>query len=134
MVEFAIVSSVFFLILCGLLVFSLCIFSYQQVARLARDASRWASVHSADYAQATSSNAAEGVVYTNAIQPYAAGLNASSLTYSVSWPNGYSPYHTTNGQNIANTVTVTISYSCLQMWPLTSALTVTSTSTSVMYN
>jgi Flp pilus assembly protein TadG len=137
LVEFSIVSSVTILILIGLLVFSLCIFSYQQVARVARDAARWASVHGTGYAQMTGNAAATATaVYTNAIVPNATGLNLSNLTYTVTWPNGNSPYHTTTVSgatvNVANTVTVTINYTCISIphFPLA----VSSTSTSVIYN
>jgi Flp pilus assembly protein TadG len=138
MVEFAIVSSVTFLILIGLLVFSLRIFAYQQVARVARDATRWASVHGTGYAQMTGNAAATAqAVYTNAIVPNATGLNLSNLTYSVTWNTSNSPYHTTTVSgvtvNVANTVTVTINYTCISIAQFP-ALTVSSTSTSVMYN
>jgi Flp pilus assembly protein TadG len=138
MVEFAIVGSVTVLILIGLLVFSLRIFAYQQVARVARDAARWASVHGTGYAQMTGNAAATAsAVYTNAIVPNATGLNLSNLSYQVNWPNGNSPYHTTTvagvTENVANTVTVTITYTCISIASFP-ALTVSSTSTSVQYN
>jgi Flp pilus assembly protein TadG len=136
MVEFAVISSVTVLILIGLLAFGLRIFCYQQVARVARDASRWASVHGTGYAQATGNSAATAaVVYNNAIVPNAQGLNLSNLTYSVTWNTSNSPYHTVTvsgvTKNVANTVTVAINYSCLQIGPF-AALTVSSTSTTPM--
>jgi len=137
MVEFAVVAPVTFLLLLGLLIGGLGIFRYQQVARLSRDAARWASVHGTQYAQDTNSPAATAQdVYNQAIAPNAQGLNLSKLTYSVTWNTSNSPYHmaTVNGQQakVANTVTVSINY---QWVPETflGAVNLSSTTVSVMY-
>ena len=50
LVELAIVYSVLFLVLFGLILGSIAIFRYHQVAQLAREGSRWASVHGAQWA------------------------------------------------------------------------------------
>jgi Flp pilus assembly protein TadG len=136
LVEFAVVSSVTFLILLGLLIGGLGIFRYQQVARLARDASRWASVHGTQYAQDTKKPAATAQdVYNQVIAPNATGLDLSHVSYSVTWNNSNSPYHaaTVNGQtaNVANTVTVTITYNWIPEAFL-NGITLSSTSLSVM--
>jgi Flp pilus assembly protein TadG len=136
MVEAAIVTPIFLLIIFGMFIWGLRIFYYQQVARVARDASRWASVHGTVYAQTTSNTAATAsAVYTNAIVPNATGLNLSNLTYSVTWNTSNSPYHQTTASgvttNVANTVTVTINYSYTSIYAF-GGLTVTSTSTTVM--
>jgi Flp pilus assembly protein TadG len=107
------------LILLGTIVGGLGIFRYQLVARLARDASRWASVHGTQYAQDTGNPAATAYdVYDKSIFPYATGLlDLSKLSYSVTWNTSNSPYRATtvNGQqvNVANTVTVSVSYNWL---------------------
>ncbi len=136
LVEFAAVGSTTFILLLGLLIGALGIFRYQQVARLARDASRWASVHGTQYAQDTKNTAATATdVYNNAIAPKATGLKAANLTYSVTWSSSNSPYHTAtvNGSkvNVANTVTVTVSYQWIPEAFL-GGLTLSSTSVSVM--
>ena len=136
MVEFAVVGSAAFLILLGLLVGGLGIFRYQQVARLARDASRWASVHGTQYAKDTKNSAATPQdVYNNVIAPNATGLDLSQLTYSVTWNTSNDPYHssTVNGQQVkvANTVTVTITYQWIPEAFL-SGTTMSSTSVSMM--
>jgi Flp pilus assembly protein TadG len=136
MVEFAVAASATFLILLGLIIGGLGIFRYQQVARLARDASRWASVHGTQYALDTKNPAATAQdVYNHAIVPNATGLDLAHLTYSVKWNTSNSPYHTTtvNGQqvNVANTVTVTITYKWIPETFL-GAITLGSTSVSVM--
>jgi Flp pilus assembly protein TadG len=136
MVEFAIVGSATVLILFGLLIGGLGVFRYQQVARLARDGSRWASVHGTQYAQDTKNPAATPQdVYNQVIAPEATTLDLAQLTYSVTWNQSNSPYYmgVVNGQQakIANTVTVTVTYNWMPEAFL-GGITLTSTSVSVM--
>ena len=136
MVEFAVVASATFLILLALLIGGLGVFRYQQVARLARDASRWASVHGTQYAAETKNTAATPTdVYNQVIVPNATELDLSQLSYSVTWNSSNSPYHTAtvNGQQakVANTVTVTITYQWIPE-AILSGVTLSSTSVSVM--
>jgi len=135
-IEFAIVGSAAFTILIVLMVGGLGVFRFQQVAALARGASRWASVHGTQYASDTKNTAATATdVYNNAIAPYATGLNLSKLTYSVTWNTSNSPSHTATVNNqqvgVANTVAVVINY---QWTPeaFFGAQTLSSTSVSVM--
>ncbi len=135
-VEFAVIGSATFLILFGLLIGGLGIFRYQQVARLARDASRWASVRGTQYATDTKNTAATATdVYDQVILPNAAGLDPQHLSYSVTWNASNSPYHTAtvNGQQVrvANTVTVTVNYQWIPEAFL-GGTTLSSTSVSVM--
>jgi Flp pilus assembly protein TadG len=134
MVEFALVGSATFIIVLGLLIGGLGIFRYQQVARLARDAARWASVHGTQYAKDTKNTAATASdVYNNAIKPSASALNLNNLTYSVTWNQSNSPYHTNNNNvNVANTVTVTVNYRWVPEAFL-GGITLSSTAVSVMY-
>jgi Flp pilus assembly protein TadG len=136
-IEFAVIAPVTFLLLLGLLIGGLGIFRYQQVARVSRDAARWASVHGTQYALDTKSPAATAQdVYNQAIVPNATGLDLSKLTYSVTWNASNSPYHmaTVNGQQVkvANTVTVSITYQWLPEAFL-GAINLGSTTVSVMY-
>src|SRR5437764_957737 len=81
LVEFAIVGPLVFLLLIGLLVGGLGMFRYQEIAYLAREASRWAAVHGSDYAQETGNSAAAAAdVYDHAIAPNGTGLDASGQT------------------------------------------------------
>jgi len=134
MVEFAVVGSVTFLILLGLVIGGLGVFRYQQISRLARDASRWASVHGTEYANDTRKPAATAQdVYNQVIAPNATGLDVNHLSYAATWNTSNSPYHTTsvNGQKVANTVTVTITYQWIPEAFL-GGITLSSTSVSVM--
>jgi Flp pilus assembly protein TadG len=99
--ECAIVFPVFLLLLIGLVVAGLGVFRYQEVAALAREGARWASVHGAMYQQSTGLTAAtKKDVYDKAILPKATGLNLNKLSYDVTW----SP---DNQQGSLVTVTVT---------------------------
>lgn len=136
-VEFAIIAPATFLLLLGLLIGGLGVFRYQQVAHLARDASRYAAVHGTDYAQETGNPAATPTtIYNQVIAPNATGLDLSKLTYSVAWDTNNSPTHTTtvSGQTVTvtNTVTVTVTYQWIPEAFL-GGINLSSTSASVMF-
>jgi Flp pilus assembly protein TadG len=85
-VECAVVIPVFFLLLIGTIVGSIGVFRYQEMAALARESARWASVHGQAYEFYTSEKAATPAdVYEKVIQPKATGLDLSKLTYEVTW-------------------------------------------------
>ena len=114
-VEFAIIAPVVVLVMIGMLVGGMGIFRYQQLAHLAREASRWASVRGQDYATATGNPAATAAdVYNTMIMPYAGAMNLGRLNYSVTWNTSNKPYRTTvvndKVKRVQNTVTVSITY------------------------
>ena len=85
-VECAIVFPLLFLLLIGIFVGGLGVFRYQEVAALAREASRWASVHGAAYEFYTGNKAATASeVYEKAIRPKLVALDSKKLTYKVTW-------------------------------------------------
>jgi Flp pilus assembly protein TadG len=123
LVEFAVVAPVTFLLLLGLLIGGMGIFRYQEVAFLAREASRWACVHGAQYAKDTGKPSASPddgnwsggsgqctLLYNNVIRPKATALDLSKLTYQASWNTDNTQYHTVNGNRVTNAVTVTVTY------------------------
>jgi Flp pilus assembly protein TadG len=125
-VEFALVAPLTFLLVLGLLVGGMGVFRYCEVATLAREASRWASVHGSGYQKDTGNAAATAQdVYNNVIATEATSLAANKLTYSVTW-------NTTNDPG-SNTVRVTVSYQWLPEVFL-GGITLTSTSEAVMSN
>jgi Flp pilus assembly protein TadG len=135
-VECAIVYPPVLLFVIGLIVGALGIFRYQEVASLARRASRYAAVHGTDYARDTGNRAATPTdIYNTAVQPYAVALDLSKLTYSVTYNRDNSPYYTTvvDGRVVAtaNVVTVTINYQWIPEAFL-GGVTLTSTSSSPM--
>jgi Flp pilus assembly protein TadG len=132
-VEFAIVAPITFFLLLGLLIGGMGIFRYQELAAVAREASRWAAVHGAQYQQDTGYPAATAQdVYNYVISPKAISLDLSKLSYSVTWNTDNRPYHTTVVNNqvvpVRNTVTVTLTYQWIPEAFL-GGITLTSTST-----
>ena len=132
-VEFAFVAPVLLSLLLGTVVGGLGIVRYQQVANLARECSRWASVHGGQYQQETDNAAATpDDVYNNVIAVKNMALDLSHLSYAVTWNTDNYPYHTTivNDQlvPVTNTVQVVISY---QWVPETIFPAVTLSSTSI---
>ena len=127
LIESAIVYPVLFLIVLGIIVMSLAVFRYQQVAHITREATRWAAVHGAKYAEdhkgdippATAATAQD--VFDNAIRPHAVGmgLTSANMTYEVTWNENNAqttshvvtqPDGTKKTVTKANTVTVKITY------------------------
>ena len=119
LVESAMIYPILFLMILGIILLGIGVFRYQQVAHIAREAARWASVHGARYAQETGQPAATANdVYNNVIVPQAAGMGLENLTYSITWDTSNTQTHTvTVGtgsaatvQTVSNNVIVTVTY------------------------
>jgi Flp pilus assembly protein TadG len=121
LVEAALVYPIVTLLVFGLLILVVAVFRYQQVAHIAREASRWAAIHGARYAEDNQRPPATAEdVYANAIAPHAAGMRPEQLSYSVTWDTDKRPTRLTvvvdpaTGQSkvvpVSNTVTVTVTY------------------------
>lgn len=122
-VECAIVLPIFLFFVIGTVVGGVGVFRYQEVAALANEGARWASVRGTRFEQATGVPAATPQdVYDNIIKPRALALDLSKLDYSVAW----SP---DNRQG--SLVTVTVSYRWLPEALFPSA-TITSSSSALM--
>jgi Flp pilus assembly protein TadG len=125
-VEFAVVAPITFLLLIGVLVGGMGISRYQQVANLARESSRWASVRGSQYAKDTGKPAATAQdVYNNVISAEAVSFDMSQLNYTVNWTPDNTP--------MTGKVKVTITYQWMPEVFL-GGITLTSTSESVMTN
>ena len=86
LIESALVYPVLFLVVLGIIMLGLTVFRYQQVAHAAREGSRWAAVHGAQYAKENSTTAATPQdIYDNAIKPHVASAQTGTLSYSVDW-------------------------------------------------
>ena len=123
--EWAVVAPVFFLLLIGLIVGALGVFRYQQMASLAREGARFASVRGAKYAEVTGQAAATGSdVYDQVILPGATALDPAQLGYDVTWtPDNrqgsqvtvkvtyhWIPEAFLGGVDLTSTSTMTVSY------------------------
>jgi len=114
-VEFAVIGPITFFLLIALIVGGMGIFRYQELASVAREASRWASVHGYQYQVDTGNPAATAQdVYNNVIAPNAVGFDLTQLSYSVTWSTDNRPYNTVIVNNqwvqVRNTVTVQLTY------------------------
>src|SRR5262245_47918768 len=124
-VEAAVVYPATFLFLLGLIIGSLGVFRYQEVAALAREGARYAAVRGAKYEQVTGQPAATpDDVYQNAILNRAVGLDPSKLSYTVTWNPDNSqgssvsvqvtytwiPEAFLGGLNLTSTSTMAVSY------------------------
>lgn len=137
LVEAAIVLPVLFLLMLGLIVGSMGVFHYQQVAMLAREGARYASVRGGQYQQETAQPAAtQATIHSQAVLPTAGGLDTAHLTTTAAWDNrsaiyGPMPIYLDTATNVwrRNHVAVTVRYA----WnPLTIFPAMTLSSTSVM--
>src|SRR5436305_12684188 len=92
-VEAAVVFPVAILLLLGLIVGGMGIFRYQQVAWLAREGARYASVRGSDYKKEVSGATAvtKQDVHNNVVLPNATALDSTSLTTDVTWNSTNSP-------------------------------------------
>jgi Flp pilus assembly protein TadG len=134
-VEFAVACPIVLFVIFAIIVGSLGVFRYQQVATLAREGARWASVHGGQYQQETKQPAATAdVIYTKAMQPLAIALKPERLSYGVTWDESNMPLsvHEDYSTPTGNTVTVTVSYQWLPEMYVAGPLTLTSTSTAQM--
>jgi Flp pilus assembly protein TadG len=121
-VESAIVLPVALVVLMAIVSGALAVFTYQQVASLARDGARAASVHGHEWSQSTGNAAWTATdVYNNAISPQMINLDPSNLTYAVTW-------NSSNYQG--NYVTVTVTYQ--MSVPIYGTLTLNSTATQMV--
>src|SRR5947209_3928147 len=101
--EGAIAYPVVFLLTLGLIVGGLGVFRYEELAHLAREGSRYASVHGTKYAGVTGKSAATADdVYNNAVLPGAVILDKNSLGHTVTWSPDNKP---------GSSVTVKLTYS-----------------------
>jgi len=138
MVETAVILSVLFLILFGIVNGAVAVFRYQQCAHMAREGSRWAAVHNTEYAADTGNPACTAdTVRTNAVLPQAVGMDPAAVGCVVTWKPDNRPYHVELvGKDVVyktNTLSVTVSYTW-NAGVVFGPLTVSSTSVSpVLY-
>jgi Flp pilus assembly protein TadG len=111
LVEAAIVYPVALLLILGVIVVGLGMFRYNQVAELAREGARWASVRGAQYSADTGNAPASSTDIRNYVESLATGLDPNSLTVTTTWNTSNALTHTSaNNSTVKNTVSVTVSY------------------------
>ena len=134
-VECAFVYPVLFFLVLGLLIGAAGVFRYSQLASLAREGARYASVHGTQYADEMGVTApTPDQIFNNVIAPMAVGFDTTQMGYSITYNASNAPYYTVLDSNynvvpVQNTVTVTLTYLWLPEWCLGG---ITLSSTSVM--
>jgi Flp pilus assembly protein TadG len=137
-VECAFILPITFVLLFGLVIGAMGVFRYEEVAALARQATRYASTHGHQYRKdaglpvGTSADW-QSDVYNNAISPNRVSLDPSLLSYQVSWPDVINqPGKPDNWPG--SQVTVTVSYKWVPELYLVGPLKLTSTSSTPITN
>lgn len=131
LVECAIIFPLVFLLILGVFIGAMGIFHYLEVASLAREGARYASVRGAEYERRTGNTAATAEdVHNNAIVPRAVTLNPDQLESTVTWDQSNEPYTVTNySRPRGNTVTVTVTYQWMPDMYVIGPITLSSSST-----
>lgn len=113
-VEAAFIYPLVLLFVIGTIIGGIAVFRNNQVANLAREGARWASVHGATYSADTGDpKATEASVWESAILPKMVGMDRSRVTYSVTWDDPYQDpkwYDYDAGAWKTNYVHVTVTY------------------------
>lgn len=114
-VESAVVYPLVFLFTVGFIVGTMGIFRYQEVATLAREACRYASVHGADYAKDNNMTVPSPTdIHNEAVLPRVVGLDPAQIKTTITYDKSNAPYHSKIVNNevvfVQNTVTVVVSY------------------------
>jgi len=120
MVEFAMVSAVFLLLLFGIMLMTLTVYDYNTVCSAAREAVRYAVVHSPASANPATTAQIQQIAINNAVN-----LIPSGLTVTVSWP-------TDAKLTSQKDALVTVSYSYQLAVPFLSSVAMTVSSSSQM--
>lgn len=132
LVEVAIVLPLMLVLMLAAIDTAAGVYRFQQVATLAREGARYASVHAGMYSQELVKPVATAdEVKTNAVMPRAVNLEDSQVTVTLTWVNGSSyPWSVSDatGGRKANNVRVTVSYPWKSLFLLGSTITLTSTS------
>jgi hypothetical protein len=152
-VETALVLPITFMILVGLVVLTVAVFRYQQVAFLAREAARYAAVHGGQYRQQNAAAIAAGTlpdatadyIAANLVKARSAAMDPAGIQVVIRfntsggsydwddtanngdrWPNSPRTINGTTYQE-TNTVSVTVTYTWIPEWFMSGPMTVTST-------
>ncbi|MCH7699187.1 MAG: pilus assembly protein [Chloroflexi bacterium] len=130
LVEFALVSIVFFILAFGMVDAGRAVWNYNTLAQATREGTRYAIVHGANSADPSG----PGTVYytppntdtnvTQQVEKFGSGLNVSRLTVQTEWPDGSN----TSGSHVK----VTSQYQYEPMFNFLGLVSITMTSSSTM--
>ena len=93
-IEFAVASAVFFMIIFGILQFGLAVWNYNMLSSLAQDGARWASVRGStksanpcDTITETECETTDALVQTY-VRSRVVGMSPTAVTVATTWPDG----------------------------------------------
>jgi Flp pilus assembly protein TadG len=123
-VEAAIVLPILFLLVIGIVCGGINVFHHQQVANLAREAARYASVRGGDFQKDENLDSpTKSEIVDRAIRPRAVGMDPDAIVATVEWiDRGTGAVHpwdasskavhsiSASGEYVSNTVRVTVAY------------------------
>ncbi len=130
LVEFSLVSIVFFLLIFGMIDVGRAVWNYNTLAQATREGTRYAIVHGENSTDPSGPGSAyytppsTDTNVTQVVETHAAGLNSTQLTVEAQWPNG------TN--STGDPVTVTSEYTYQPMFNFLGILSFTMSSSSTM--
>lgn len=137
-VECAFVLPTIFFLLFGLLVGTMGVFRYQEIATLAREGARYASTHGYQYRK--DSNLEMGTkeewskeIYEKGIKPKLVALDPSRVEYEVKWPDVINQVGKPDNWP-GSKVDVTVTYTWIPEWRLAGPIKLTSTSSMPITN
>jgi Flp pilus assembly protein TadG len=135
-VEMAFVLPIMFLILFGIVVGGMGVFRYQEVAALAREGARYASVRGTEYVRNNpgATAATQEDILQNVVRARAAGMDLSRLSCTVTWDQTNAPATVVSNAQppVGNRVTVTVTYRWFPEWFLVGPINLSSSSTMAM--
>ena len=124
LVEFSLVSLVFFLLIFGTIDVGRAVWNYNTLAQATREGTRYAIVHGANSSDPSGPASDNDDKIEEVVEKFASGLNLAELDVAVAWPNG------TNSDG--NPVTVTSQYTYQPIFNFLGILSFTMSSSSTM--
>ena len=130
LVEFALISIVFFIFVFGMVDAGRAVWNYNTLAQATREGSRYAIVHGSDSADPSGPGSAyytapnTDTMVTQQVEKFGGGLNTSQLTVQAQWPGG--------SNATGNDVTVTSQYQYQPIFNFLGIVSFTMTSSSTM--
>jgi Flp pilus assembly protein TadG len=122
-VETALVFPVLVFLVLGLILGGFGVFRYQQVACLAQEAARYASVRAGDFQAQTNQTSPTQAQILEQVQPLGVGMDTTQLSLQAQWVNQATgevqswdtvrkdvKSSTSSGEYVTNTVRVTVTY------------------------
>jgi Flp pilus assembly protein TadG len=132
LVEIAVILPLMLLLMLAAIDTASGVYRYQQVATLAREGARYASVHAGMYSVEKSKPVATAdETKTKAVVPRAANLDPAQIICTLTWVHGSSyPWSVSNdmGGRKTNSVRFTVTYPWKSLFLLGNTITLTSTS------